>query len=170
MTGLRTATAIALTGVLSASAVAPAQEPGAVRVNVAEDRVYGRVAYKYSVENNHRTRSIVALRIGEDGREERAELRQPPFGWSDEKGLPIGSAFAPDGWTVEAIREDEHDLWFVEWFSSDADETLEIAPGEMRDGFGLIVFDRAPEYLSSHWTVVFDDGGRLSGRIARDDR
>lgn len=158
-----------MTGVVLAAGVArSADEAGFVRVRAAEDRVYGRVAYRYSVENNSRARSIVAFRVGEDSRRTRAELRQPPYGWTDEKGLPMGSALAPDGWTVEAVREDDRQLWFVEWFTSEADETLDIAPGEMRDGFNLIVFDSAPEYLTSHWTVVFENGQRLSGQLERD--
>jgi hypothetical protein len=159
----------AMSGVVLAASVArSAGEPTYVRVRVAEDRVYGRAAYRYSIENNSRERSIVAFRLGEDCRRTRAELRQPPYGWTDEKGLPIGSALAPDGWTVEAVREDEEELWFVEWFTSESDETLDIAPGQMRDGFSLIVFDSAPDYLTSHWTVVFDDGQRLSGQLERD--
>ncbi len=82
----------------------------------------------------------------------------------------VPSALAPDGWTVEAIREEEEQLWYVEWFSSESDESLDIAPGEMRDGFSLIVFDAAPEYLTSDWTVVFDDGRRVSGKLERDER
>ncbi|MGH9345857.1 MAG: hypothetical protein ACRD26_01190 [Vicinamibacterales bacterium] len=157
-------------GILATVAATAGQQPRGVRVSAVEDRIYGRVAYRYAVENNSGTRSIVSFRIGEDDRRSRAELRQPPYGWTDEKGLPIGSAFAPDGWTVEAVREDEAQLWFVEWFTSEADDTLDIAPGEVRDGFSLIVFDSAPEYLTSHWTVVFDDGVRLSGRVEADTR
>ena len=147
-----------------------AEERAGVRVRVTEDRMYGRVAYRYSIENNSSTRSIVAFRVGEDARRTRAQLRQPPYGWTLERGLPIGSALAPDGWTVEAVREDDEALWFVEWFASEADETLDVAPGEMRDGFSLIVFDAAPEYLTSQWTVVFDNGQRATGQLERDER
>jgi hypothetical protein len=142
---------------------------GYVRVRAIEDRVYGRVAYRYVIENNSRAQSIVAFRIGEDAARSRAELPRPPYGWTDEKGLPIGSALAPDGWTVEAVREDDADRWVVEWFASDADEAIDIAPGEMRDGFSLIVFDSAPEYVLGHWTVVFSNGQRVSGQLERDE-
>jgi hypothetical protein len=141
-----------------------------VRVRVSEDRLYGRVAYRYSIENNTSTRSIVAFRVGEDAPRARAQLRQPPYGWTHDRGLPIGSALAPDGWSVEAVREDDEALWFVEWFAAEPDETLDIAPGEMRDAFSLIVFDGAPEYLTSDWTVVFDNGQRISGKLERDER
>ena len=144
------------------------EEATPVRVRVAEDRVYGRVAYRYSIENNSRTHSIVGFRLGEDQQRTRGQLRQPPFGWSDDKGLPLGSAFAPDGWTVEAVREDDAPLWFVDWFTSESDESLDIAPGEMRDGFTLVVFDAAPDYLTSSWTVVFANGRRVCGRLEKD--
>ena len=134
-------------------------------MRVVEDRIYGRVAYRYSIENNSQRHSIVAFRLGEDTQAARAQLRQPPFGWTDEKGLPIGSAFAPDGWTVEAVREDDAALWFVEWFTSESDESLDVGPGQMRDGYSLVVFDTAPEYLTGSWTVVFDNGERVSGRL-----
>lgn len=143
------------------------EEATAVRVRVAEDRIYGRVAYRYSIENNSQ-QSIIAFRLGEDAHRSCGQLHQPPFGWTDEKGLPIGSAFAPDGWTVEAIREDDEPLWFIDWFTSESDESLDIAPGEMRDGFGLVVFNAAPEYLTSSWTIVFGNGQRVSGRLERD--
>jgi hypothetical protein len=159
--------AILVGGVLSMGPTR-AEEATPVRVRVIEDRIYGRVAYRYSIENNSQNASVVAFRLGEDAQRTRAQLRQPPFGWSDEKGLPLGSAFAPDGWTVEAVREDDEPLWFVEWFTSESDETLDIAPGEMRDGFALVVFDAAPEYLTSSWTVVFDNGQRTSGTVERD--
>lgn len=152
-----------------AVAAAGAGERDYVRVRVAEEPVYGRVGYRYSIENNSAGRAIVAFRLGERADRDRAELRQPPFGWTDEKGLPMGSARAPDGWTVEAVREDDEGLWFVEWFTSETDQTLDIAPGEVRDGFSLIVLDAAPEYLTSHWTVVFDDGRRLSGKLEREE-
>jgi hypothetical protein len=165
------AAVIVVAGVLLSSAVSThGRESDFVRVTAIEERAYGRVAYRYSVENNSRSRTIVSLRVGEDSGRPRAELRQPPYGWSDDKGLPIGSALAPDGWTVEAVREDEEQLWFVEWFTSETDETLDIAPGEMRDGFLVVLFDSAPEYLSSHWTVVFDNGERRSGRLEPDTR
>lgn len=156
--------------VLAAAAATYGQESEFVRVTAVEERAYGRVAYHYAVENNSRARAIVSFRVGEDSGRPRAELRQPPYGWTDEKGLPIGSALAPDGWTVEAVREDEEQLWFVEWFTSESDETLDIAPGEMRDGFIVVLFDAAPEYLSSHWTIAFDNGERRSGRLERDTR
>ena len=156
-----------LSGAVLASDVAMSDETAQVHVRVAEDRVYGRVAYRYSVENNT-ARAIISIRVGEDAQRTRGQLRQPPFGWTDEKGLPIGSALAPDGWTVEAVREENARLWFVEWFTSESDDTLDIAPGEMRDGFSLIVFDPAPEYLTSHWTVVFDNGQRTSGKLERE--
>lgn len=162
---------VAVTGaVLAAAAATYGQESDFVRVTAIEERAYGRVAYRYAVENNSRARAIVSFRIGEDSGPPRAELRQPPYGWTDEKGLPIGSALAPDGWTVEAVREDEEQLWFVEWFTSESDETLDIAPGEMRDGFIVVLFDSAPEYLSSHWTVVLDNGERRTGQLERDTR
>jgi hypothetical protein len=132
--------------------------------------MYGRAAYRYSVENNSATHAIVAFRLGEHSRRSRAELRHPPYGWTHERGLPIGSALAPDGWTVEALREDDEALWFVEWFATDGDDALDIAPGEMRDGFSVLVFDAAPEYLSSHWTVVFANGLRASGQLERDEQ
>ena len=156
-----------LSGAVFAADVALSEETTQVHVRVLEDRIYGRVAYRYSVENNS-ARSIIAVRVGDDAQRTRAQLRQPPFGWTDEKGLPIGSALAPDGWTVEAVREEDAPLWFVEWFASESDAALDIAPGEMRDGFSLIVFDQAPEYLTSHWTVVFDNGQRSSGKLERD--
>jgi len=156
--------------VLAPAAFSAGDERTDVRVRVIEDRIHGRVAYRYSIENNSSTHSIVALRVGEDSRRVRAQLRQPPYGWTHERGLPIGSALAPDGWTVEAVREDDEALWFVEWFAAEADETLDIAPGEMRDGFSLIVFDAAPEYLTSSWTVVFDNGARASAQLERDER
>jgi len=155
-----------LSGVVVASD-ARSDEAAQVHVRVVEDRIYGRVAYRYSVENNT-GQSIIAVRIGEDAQRTRGQLRQPPYGWTDEKGLPIGSALAPDGWTVEAVREEDAHLWFIDWFTSESDETLDIAPGEMRDGFSLIVFDAAPEYLTSHWTVVFEDGRRVSGKLERE--
>lgn len=155
---------------LATGVVRSGETPAYVRIRVSEDHVYGRVAYRYSIENNSPTRSIVAFRIGENAQRTRAQLRQPPYGWTDERGLPIGSALAPDGWTVEAVREDDEALWFVEWFTSESDDTLDIAPGEMRDGFSLIVFDSAPEYLTSDWGVVFDDGGHVSGKLERDGR
>jgi hypothetical protein len=164
----RQAIGAAVATVALVSGAARSEEPAGIRVRVIEDRMYGRVAYRYSIENNSRRHSIVAFRLGEDAHDGRAQLRQPPFGWTDEKGLPIGSAFAPDGWTVEAIREDDAALWFVEWFTSESDETLDIAPGQARDGFSLIVFDWAPDYLTSSWTVVFDNGQRLSGKLERD--
>ena len=141
---------------------------GSVRVTVVEDRAYGRPAYRYRVENNNRTRAIVTFRVGDDIRGGQPELQQPPYGWTVEKGLPIGSAAAPDGWTVEAIREEEDNRWYVEWFSSEMDEIHDLAPGQMTDAFGVIVFDEAPEYLNGHWSVVFDNGEQLSGRIERD--
>jgi hypothetical protein len=159
---------------LSAIVLAPgrfsADERVDIHVRVAEDRMYGRVAYRYSIENNSAAHSIVAFRLGEDWHRTRAQLRQPPYGWTHERGLPIGSALAPDGWTVEAVREDNEALWFVEWVATEADETLDIAPGEMRDGFSLIVFDAAPEYLTSHWTVVFENGQRAFGKLEHDER
>jgi len=156
--------------VLAPAAFSSGDERVDVRVRVIEERMYGRVAYRYAIENNSATHSIVAFRVGEDSRRTRAELRQPPYGWTHEGGLPIGSALAPDGWTVEAVREDDEALWFVEWFATEADEALDIAPGEMRDGFSLIVFDAAPEYLTSQWTVVFDNGARASGQLERDQQ
>jgi hypothetical protein len=160
----------ALSSIVLAQVTFGAGERGDVHVRVAEERMYGRVAYRYSIENNDSSRSIVAFRLGEDARRTRAQLRQPPFGWTHERGLPIGSALAPDGWTVEAVREDEESRWFVEWFASEADETLDIGPGQMRDGFSLIVFDAAPEYLSSQWTVVFNNGQSASGKLERDQQ
>lgn len=165
---VRCVVGVAVVSALVSAGPAPCDEPARVRVRVAEDRMHGRVAYRYAVENNSTRRSIVAFRLGEDARRPRAELRQPPYGWSLERGLPLGSALAPDGWAVEAVREDDVDRWFVEWFASESDDALDIAPGEMRDGFSLIVFDAAPEYLTSHWTVVFDNGQRLSGQLERD--
>lgn len=153
---------------ISAGTALSGPQADVVRVTVAEGRVYGRAAYQYRVENNSRRRSIVAFRIGDDFRRSRAELPQPPYGWTDEKGLPLGSAFAPDGWTVEAVREEGAPLWFVEWFSSDSDDSLDIAPGEMRDGFTVVLTDAAPEYLTSHWTIVFDNGEHVSGRLRRE--
>jgi hypothetical protein len=160
----------AISSVVLAPRAASFDESAAIHVRVIEDRMYGRIAYRYSIENNSANRSIVAFRVGEASHRTRAQLRQPPYGWTDERGLPIGSALAPDGWTVEAVREDDAPLWFVEWFTSESDETLDIAPGEMRDGFSLIVFDAAPEYLTSDWTVVFDNGQRVSGKLEHDDR
>lgn len=139
-----------------------------VRVTVAQGRVYGRAAYQYRVENNNRRRSIVAFRVGDDFRRSRAQLTLPPYGWTDERGLPIGSALAPDGWAVEAIRDEAAPLWFVEWFSSEDDESLDIAPGEMRDGFTVLVSDAAEAYATSQWTVVFDNGEHVTGRLERE--
>ena len=158
----------AISSVALAPRAAGFDESAAVHVRVIEDRMYGRVAYRYSIENNSARHSIVALRVGEDSHRTRAQLRQPPYGWTDERGLPIGSALAPDGWTVEAVREEDAPLWFVEWFASESDEAIDVAPGQMRDGFSLIVFDAAPEFVTSDWTVVFDNGHRASGKLERE--
>jgi hypothetical protein len=160
----RVAGAAAVAVVLFAP-VGRSEELARVRVRVSEHRLPGRVAYWYAVENDSRSGAIVALRIGEDARRGRAQLRRAPLGWSDDKGLPLGSALAPDGWTVEAVREDDAPLWFVDWFTDDTDDALDIAPGQMRDGFSLVLIDSAPEYLTASWTVVFDNGRRLSGTV-----
>jgi hypothetical protein len=159
--------AVVVAGIVAVPVTVRSRGTIPVRVRAIQDLIHGRVTYRYSIENNSR-HSIVAFRVGEDPQRGRAQLRTPPFGWTDESGLPLGSALAPDGWTVEAVREDDAPLWFVDWFASESDDSLDISPGELRDGFSLIVFDPAPEYLTSSWTVVFDNGQRVSGALEKD--
>jgi hypothetical protein len=149
-----------------AAAPAQAQDKPVTTVFASEVVEGSDVAYLYTLVN-HSGRPITSVWIGYDYFSGAFELTQPPVGWNSMDGLPAESAASPTGWHAEAFSEENSNFTRIDWSADESTATYDLLPEQTLEGFRVVVSVHLAEYLSAHWTVVFDDGTIESGLLQR---
>lgn len=129
-----------------------------VTVKAQQTLANGKVNYQYQVINNS-SKKIVEFAVGYDYYHSIAQLKVPPIGWTFESGIPQSSAKSPPNWQVDLITTMVSNKINLEWRNNGLSDIL---PGQVASSFSVTVPAADNRYLTSHWTVFFDDSSIAS--------
>lgn len=129
--------------ITSMSLYASSRDEQLANVTVYAHTLDGKAAYTYTIENTG-DRSIIGFSIGFDHYTGSSELN----------GVHPHEIVTPDSWQSRIISLEASPYYEVRW--EPISGTANLEPGNVKNGFTVVMDNPNSQLLNSHWTAIID--------------